>query len=149
MTSKSLKWNGKALTERMRTAQKLGVNKVLADSVVHAKLNHPWRNRTVTLEGDIIVGEFAHEVPGGVEGTWGVAKGSKQALILEFGGTIVPVKAKALRFQLPDGTWVIAKSVRIPAFPYLRPAADATYPTLAGHIRKAFENLGGSEGAAQ
>lgn len=142
MTSKSLNWNGKALTERMRAAQKLGVNKTMSDSVIHAKTNHNWQNRTGELEGSINTATFARDVPGGVEGVWGSQK-VNYARIHELGGTIVPVKAQALKFQLPDGSFRVVKSVTIPARPYLRPAADAIYPQLVGNIRKAFESLRG------
>lgn len=143
MTSKSLTWNGKALTERMRTAQKLGVNKTMSDCTIHAKTNHNWQNRTGVLEGSIDIATYAREVPGGVEGVWG-SQDVAYARIHELGGVIVPVKAQALKFQLPDGSFRLVKSVTIPARPYLRPAADAIYPQLAGNIRKAFESLGGA-----
>jgi len=45
------------------------------------------------------------------------------AAIHEFGGTIVPVNAQFLRFEI-DGVVIFTKSVEIPARPYLRPAFD-------------------------
>lgn len=144
MARQSLVWKGKALTEKMRTAQKLGVNRTMSDAAQHAKANHNWQNRSTLLEGSIDIADFAHEVPGGVEGQWG-SQDVRYALIHELGGVIVPVKAKALKFRLLDGSFRIVKSVTIPARPYLRPAADATYPQLAGNIKKAFEKLGGSD----
>jgi hypothetical protein len=60
-----------------------------------------------------------------------------------------PVRAQALKFRLPDGSFRIVKSVRIPARPYLRPAADAVYPKLAGNIRTAFKRMSGPSGAPQ
>lgn len=48
--------------------------------------------------------------------------------------------------------YLLRLSVTIPARPYLRPAADAKYPELAGNIRKAWDKLkpgssgGGSAG---
>lgn len=45
--------------------------------------------------------------------------------------------------------YILKRSVTIPARPYLRPAGDATYPELAGNIRKAWERLKpGSAGGA-
>lgn len=45
--------------------------------------------------------------------------------------------------------YILERSVTIPARPYLRPAGDATYPELAGNIRKAWERLKpGSAGGA-
>ena len=51
---------------------------------------------------------------GGVE--WGSNR--VYAAIHQFGGTIRPVKAKALRFKVAGG-FVVATAVRIPARPYL------------------------------
>lgn len=45
------------------------------------------------------------------------------AAIQEFGGTITPRRAPFLRFQI-DGEWISARSVRIPAHPYMRPTFD-------------------------
>lgn len=144
--SQSLTWNGPALTAKMRAAQKLGINATMAAAVQHAKANHTWRNQTATLEGSIDIAAYAREEGAGVVGSWG-SKDVAYALIHELGGVIVPVRAKALKFKLPDGSFRIVKSVTIPARPYLRPAADATYPKLAGNIKAAFERASGaSEG---
>lgn len=52
--SESLKWNGEALTQRMREAQIKGVNKTMADPAIHAKANHTWKNsQGAILEGSI------------------------------------------------------------------------------------------------
>lgn len=52
------------------------------------------------------------------------------ARIQEFGGTIRPVRAKALRFKTRDGKWVTTMKVVVPPYKgrgYLRPAlADST-----------------------
>lgn len=148
MASESLKWNGPALTAKMRQAQKLGVNATMAACAIQAKNNHAWQNQTGILEGSIDIAEFARDEGAGVVGTWG-SKDVKYALIHELGGVIVPVRAQALKFKLPDGSFRIVKSVTIPARPYLRPAADAIYPQLPGNIKKAFERLSGPSGASQ
>ncbi|MEL7447109.1 MAG: phage morphogenesis protein [Pseudomonadota bacterium] len=147
MTSQALNWNGAALSETMRGAQKLGVNATMAKSVQHAKSNHNWKNRTGVLEGSLDIADFAYEVAGGVEGRWG-SQDVRYALIHELGGVIVPVKAKALAIPQPDGSVRFVQKVTIPARPYLRPAADATYGELPGNIRKAYERLSGSSGGA-
>lgn len=136
--SKSIKWYGKALTEDMREAQIIGVNQTMAAAVTEAKSNHPWNNRTGTLEGSIDVVDYAKDEADGVRGTWG-ARDIAYARIHELGGTIKPKNGKALHFRADDGTFVTVKQVTIPARPYLRPAADQQYPKLAGRIRKAFE----------
>jgi len=45
------------------------------------------------------------------------------AAMQEFGGTVVPKRAKMLAFEV-DGKKVFARKVEIPAHPYLRPAFD-------------------------
>jgi len=146
--SKSLTWKGDALTAKMRQAQKLGVNATMSKAVQHAKNNHAWKNRTGILEGSLDIVNYAREVPGGVEGRWG-SQDVVYALIHELGGTIVPKKAAALAIPQPDGSVRFAKSVTIPARPYLRPAADAVYPQLVANVRKAYDRLSGASGAPQ
>lgn len=134
----ALKWFGRKVTEKMRRAQVAGVNETLGASVVHAKQNHPWQNRTGALEGGIQIVEFAApKEGGGVKGVWGVTD-ARQARILEEGGTIKAKSAKALHFVI-GGEHVVVKQVTIPPYPYLRPAADETYPSLARRIRRNFE----------
>lgn len=136
--TKSLKWYGKAVTEKMAKAQVEGVNQTMAECVKHAKNNHPWQNRSSILEGSIDVKFYARATDTGVKGVWGVWK-AKQALILELGGTIVPRSGKYLSIPQSDGSRRLMTSVTIPPYPYLRPAADVEYPGLAERIRKAFE----------
>lgn len=135
---KSLKWTGKAVTERMRQAQIAGVNRTMGGAVAHAKTNHRWQNRTGVLEGGIAIVDYAVPEGDGVKGTWGV-QDVRYALIRELGGVIVPVKAKALKIPMPDGSFRFVKKVVQKPQPYLRPAADAKYPSLADNIRKAYE----------
>jgi hypothetical protein len=137
-STKSLKWFGKAVTKKMEQAQVAGVNRTMAACVVHAKQNHPWRNRTGLLEGGIDIAAYAAPHGAGVKGTWGV-RDMVQARILEEGGTIVPKNAKALAIPQADGSVRFASSVTIPPYPYLRPAADKEYAALAERIRQAFE----------
>ena len=139
-----INWNGPAVTERLKRAQLAGVNACMGGCVVQAKNNHAWRNRSGVLEGGIGIVEFAAAQGTGVQGTWGV-QDVRYALIHELGGVIRPVAAKALAFKIGD-RWVFAKSVTIPARPYLRPAADAIYPSLAARIREAYQSAGQSPG---
>lgn len=138
----SVTWNGDAVKAGMRSAQIAAVNATMGAAVNHAKRNHPWKNRTGLLEGGITIVDPAISIQTGVEGTWGVTD-AVQARILELGGIIVATKAAALAIPLPGGGVVFRKSVRIPAMPYLRPAADATYPQLPTRIRRAYEKQGG------
>lgn len=135
----SLEWRGKRVTRTFREAQRVGVNETMAQAIDHAKANHAWRNRSGTLEGSIRIAEFAEPSGAGFRGTWG-SLDVRYALIHELGGVIKPVRAPALVFQV-DGQWVRTQQVTIPARPYLRPAADAMYPNLAGNIRGAYRRL--------
>jgi len=142
MARRSLVWRGREVTEKMRAAQKLGVNATMGACVVTSKSSHEWQNRTGVLEGGIDIVDYATEDSEGVRGTWGV-RDVVYALIHELGGVITAKRAKALAIALPDGSMRFAKSVTIPPRPYLRPSADLNYPSLAGRIRRAFENAGG------
>ncbi len=132
----AVKWLGAAVTERLRQAQITGVNGTLAAAVNRAKRNHDWQNRTGTLEGSIGVQEYAKAQGRGVRGNWG-SRDARYALIHELGGVIVPKRAKALVFEI-GGQVVRVMKVVIPARPYLRPAADTEYPTLARRIARAY-----------
>ena len=138
-----LEWDGDQVKAKMRRAQAEGINSTMAGSAVHAKRNHAWRNQTGTLEGSLDVVEFATpDGKGQISGVWG-SRDVRYARIQELGGTIRPVNAKAL--FIPDaagGIAAVVQEVTIPARPYLRPAADAVYPTLAKRIRQAFERAG-------
>lgn len=151
MATQSLVWHGAAVTERMRAAQIKGINATMSSRdgscVTSAKANHTWQNRSGTLEGGIGVAVPAHEDERGVIGIWGV-QDVKYALIHELGGTITATNAKALAIPLPDGGVAFAKSVTIPARPYLRPAADENYPSLPGRIRRAYDKSAAAGGGA-
>lgn len=130
----ALEWKGDQVVRRMRSAQKFGINKTMADAVNHAKRNHDWNNQTGTLEGSISIAEFAHRSGNGYRGTWG-SKDVVYALIHELGGKIVPKRAKRLLIKRKGEVVASASSVTIRPRPYLRPAADAIYPQLAANIR--------------
>lgn len=133
----ALNWLGDEVTARLAAAQIAGVNATMAAAAIAARRNHAWNNRSGVLEGSIGVVAPAATDGRGVRGTWG-SRDVRYALIHELGGVIRPVRARALMFRADDGTFVVARQVRMPARPYLRPAADAEYPRLAGRIRRAF-----------
>src|SRR3546814_18235479 len=87
MTSKSLTWNGDAISAKMKQAQIAGVNATMGSAVQHAKTNHPWKNRTGVLEGGINIVDYAAPIEGGVGGSWGV-NDVVYALMMELGGVI-------------------------------------------------------------
>lgn len=77
--------------------------------------------------------------PGELEiGFDGLGASAKHAATHQFGATIRPVKAGALRFKLPDGSFRMAQEVTIPARPMLGIDADdkADMRDVArGHLR--------------
>ena len=109
----SVKWNGDKVLSRMTRAEVKGINVTMGAAAEHAKKNHPWKSRTFELEASIGISTFARAKGRGVSGIWG-SSDIAYALIHELGGK------------------------HIKARPYLRPAADAQYPALAGNIRKAY-----------
>jgi hypothetical protein len=139
----NLNWNGDAITARLKAAQIEGINGTMGACVNQAKRSHAWQNRSGILEGGIGIVEFAEPAGSGVRGVWGV-QDVRYALIHELGGVITPLVAKVLAFEL-NGQLVFARSVTIPARPYLRPAADAIYPSLARRIKRAYQAGGGDE----
>ncbi|MEL7698650.1 hypothetical protein VO57_015415 [Citromicrobium bathyomarinum] len=158
MAEQSLKWNGDALSAKMRRAQIAGVNGTMALCVQDAKNDHAWLNRTGVLEGSIDIAEGATVVANGVEGTWG-SKGVKYARIHELGGTIE--HPGGTPYKIVDGGMAVFVSkddpeaanlpktkpheIVVPARPYLRPAADTRYPELAKNVKAAFEAMEGPD----
>jgi hypothetical protein len=140
-TRQTLIWNGDAVLEKVRAAEKVGVNATMGAAVAEAKSSHAWQNRTGTLEGGIGIDDYAREDGAGVVGVWGVFD-VVYARIQELGGTITAKVAKALAIPQADGSVRFAKSVTLPPRPYLRPAADKTYPTLPERIRSAYDGSG-------
>ena len=69
----------------------------------------------------------------------GVRRNVPYARIHEYGGTIRPVKAKALAFKIDD-RWVITQSVTIPPRPYLRPALAEEEEGIRSDIREALKD---------
>lgn len=79
-------------------------------------------NTTGLARGDLM-NAITHEIKGGgFDSVARVGPKIKYGAIHEFGGTITAKKAQYLKFELPDGSWAMVRSVRIPARPYLRPA---------------------------
>lgn len=107
----STEWRGDQVKRKMMRAAVMGVNRTMAEAVVHAKQNHPWQNRTGTLEGSTQISQYAKQERDAVVGRWGSVD-VNYALRLELGG-----------------------------YPYLRPAADETYGKLQDYIRREFSRL--------
>ena len=88
-----------------------------------------------SIDFDIREGNLGPEV---VAGSFGV----RYAAVHEFGATIRPRRAKALRFQIPGGGWVTTKRVTIPARPYVRPALDKRKERILQILSKATTQKG-------
>lgn len=74
------------------------------------------------------------------------------AKMVEFGGVIVPKRARFLAWQTPAGEWIFARRVIQPSRPYLRPAfasqsAAARAAAFAALVRLAGLN-GGNRAAS-
>ena len=109
----ALIWRGKQVDDLMVKAAKFGVDKIIEDASIHARNNHPWRNRSGILEGSIRPVIRAREQGNMIVGLWGSVD-VRYAIFLELG------------------------TMRHPPFPFLRPAADVHYPRLGRVIREAF-----------
>ncbi len=118
----SLKWEGDSLIIKMDNCIVQGMNQTMAEAAIHAKQNHKpgahflgrFETQTGVLEGSIRPVVAARNVGFEFVGLWGSVD-VDYALVLELGG------------------------VNMPAFPYLRPAADVIYPRLSANIRNCFE----------
>jgi hypothetical protein len=126
----ALNWKGDAVKRNLRAAQIAGVNATMAAAILHGKANHGagahglqrFETQTGELERSLKTVAPAKAVGAGVEGTWG-STGLAYARRIELG------------FQGQDAA---GRTVDAPAYPFLRPAAQAEYPKLAGRIRRAF-----------
>lgn len=101
MVSQSLVWKGKALTERMRAAQREGVNATMAQCVVQARRNHTWQNQTGDLTRSLQIVQPASRIGDFVIGKWG-STDLGYARIHELGGTIRPKKSKFLAVPVTE-----------------------------------------------
>lgn len=153
----ALDWRGDDLKRRVEKAQKRAVDATMAAAVLHAKSGHSggahggptgasfrqlsafsqgtvpimgpfvstgrrFITRTSDLERSIRITGPAKRDRGAVAGRWG-SKGVIYARRIELG------------FQGKDAA---GRVVDAPAYPYLRPAAQAEYPKLAKRIRRAL-----------
>lgn len=107
-------WRGREIAAKTAAAARTGIDKTTSEAVLHAKQNHEWQNVTGTLEGSIQMRGAEPEGPTGkMAGRWG-------------------------SFTVNYALWLEIGTSRMPAMPYLQPAADAHYPSLRRHVREAF-----------
>lgn len=130
-------WRGEEVVDKTLLAMATGINTVMAGCVQLAK--QKVRRRTTTLQGSIQMRE-ARAMPQGVVGVWG-SFNVNYALAVELGTKphFPPVDAIKRGMQVPEGVaWAIAIAISrrgTRAYPYLRPTADALYPTLIPTIK--------------
>ncbi len=133
-----INWKGDKLKRKAEKASMLGIDATMSAAIRHAKSNHGAgahaQQRFVTgghlrttkqgagaLERSIRISRPARRERRGVVGIWG-SQGIVYARRIELG------------FQGKDARGAV---VDAPAFPFLRPAAEAEYPKLAKRIRRA------------
>lgn len=126
----ALNWQGSEVKRRVRRAQMVGIDTTMAAAILHAKSNHApgahgaqrFESQTGSLERSLRIVDKAEPTRDGARGVWG-STDTSYALRIELG------------FQGKDSA---GRVVDAPAFPYLRPAAEAEYPLLARRIRRAL-----------
>ncbi len=121
-----INWKGDKLKRKAEKASMLGIDATMSAAIMHAKSNHGgggarFQTRTGELERSIRISKPARRDRRGVVGRWG-SIGLIYARRIELG------------FQGKDARGAV---VDAPAFPFLRPAAEAEYPKLAKRIRRA------------
>lgn len=107
----SFEWNGDKILERVTEAARKGVDDTTQATDDVATASHWWANRTGNLERNIVT------EPAVVEGSRVVGK----------------VGATTMRKGKRTGWYGLFLEYKLP---WLRPAADETFPTLATRIRE-------------
>ncbi len=140
-----INWRGGEIKRKAAKAAMLGIDATMAAAAIHAKSNHGagatsgpvrdvagkfvkgsggrarFQTRSSELERSIRISKPARRDRRGVVGRWGSIG-------------IIYARRIELGFQGKDSA---GRVVDAPAFPFLRPAAEAEYPKLAKRIRKA------------
>jgi len=104
----ALRWYGEGVHARVAAVAMAAVKEIAERAAEFARDHHPWRNQSYDTEGSIWVGDPYITSADVVRCAWG-AGGA--AIFLEFG------------------------TVKMPAYPFLRPAQDASYPHLIAAMR--------------
>jgi len=107
-----MEWNGDAIVERFRAVAREAVDATVDEARDDAELSHVWRNRRGQLEEELV---SEHADPADVNPT------------ASFGTT---------RRRGFYGLFHEEGTRREHATPFLRPAADRWFPTLAAKIRE-------------
>lgn len=107
-----LDWNGDRVRARVVEASRVAINETLEEAAADASASHQWVSRTGQLEEEIVV---------------------EQAVV---GGQRVTGAFGTTRRRGFYGLFHELGTIREFARPFLRPAADRAFPTLAEKIRR-------------
>jgi len=134
-----LNWRGEEVKNKVYKNVGWAMDSVLVDCVTHAKAN--VRKRTAVLQGGIQMRRTRLEKKNVLVGLWGVWA-VLYAIYVEKGTRphFPPVEAIRRSMKVSaQHAWAIARAIArkgTKAYPYLRPAADALYPTLTSRIKR-------------
>lgn len=110
-----LDWQGGRLLERVREAAREAVNETVDDAAEDARTSHPWVNRDGQLEEEIVT-EHADAAEANPTARFGTTRRRGFYGLFHEEGTVKEFER-----------------------PFLRPAADRTFPTLAEKIRRRLQ----------
>lgn len=127
----SLNWRGEEVKAKARRAARLAIDATMSACVIHAKAAHGpgargggrFESHSGELERGTRIVQNARDGRGGPVGRWGVVG-------------VVYGRRIELGFQGRDAAGRVFDA---PAYPFLRPAAQAEYPKFAGRVRRAFQ----------
>lgn len=122
-------WRGNEVKSNMARASMLSIDATMSAAVIHARGSHGagargsgrFESQSGELERGTRIVQSAKRTSKGIVGRWGVIG-------------VVYARRIELGFQGKDRA---GRSIKSPALPFLRPAAKAEYPKLAGRLRKA------------
>jgi phage gpG-like protein len=126
----------------------VNVGRIKAERVFRRKVSgEVLKVRTGAYRASITSGA-PEDVQGRIEAKVGVRRGpaSRYAGVHETGAVIVPKRAKALVFQLPDGRWVRTQKVVIPARRPLGKTFDEVQPEVLEKFREEVSRVTKSAG---
>ena len=110
----TLDWRGDQVRNKVREAERFGINETLSACVINAK--GLVRVKSATLQGSIRA-EMAADDGGGMRGEWG---------------------SYGVDYALPQETGPVNVSYTWGYTPFLRPTADQEYPRLRERIQRAM-----------
>lgn len=126
----SLRWRGDEVQRRVERATRLGIDETTSACVNRSKVLAPVK--TATLQGSIQMRPAERDARGWV-GRWG-SFDVRYAIFVEIGTR--PHRIDSPVYMPGIGWRYIGLHPGTRPQPYLRPSADAIYPTLPARIRR-------------